>query len=66
MSNDDKHVTDSVQSNERQPLTFQKWQSIRRTNPKQYYTPRVQQLLKNDAIQLGDKFYDERPKEEWE
>lgn len=35
---------------------WQYYQSLRRENPNQYYTPKVQQQLMQDRVKMGDKF----------
>ena len=35
---------------------WQYYQSLRRENPNQYYTPKVQQQLMQDKVKMGDKF----------
>lgn len=42
------------QSNER---NWNYYQELRRTNPKQYYSPKVQNSLVQDRERLGDRFY---------
>ncbi len=36
---------------------FNHYQEIRRTNPKLYYSPKVQQSMLNDRNRLGERFY---------
>lgn len=33
------------------------WTKLRRENPRDYYTPKMQNLLQSDAVEQGDEFY---------
>ena len=55
----------SVQTNQRNPRTFQWYQDLRRKMGSKYYTPRVQQQMLKDAQALGNAFNDQK-KEAWE
>jgi hypothetical protein len=50
----------SVFSNDsprRKPRTMQEWSKYRRENPRSFYSAKVQQLMMDDRIKLGDDFY---------
>ena len=55
----------SVQTNQRNPKTFQWYQDLRRKMGSKYYTPRVQQQMLKDAQALCNGFYDQNT-EAWE
>jgi hypothetical protein len=50
-------------SNRRKPRTMQAWSKYRRENPRDFYSPRVQDLMLKDRKELGEAFY-ERVREE--
>lgn len=42
---------------ERQPKTLQQWGELRKSNPRQYYSPQAQKLMLEDLQTLGEDFY---------
>ncbi len=39
------------------PYSYKWYQQMRRNDPKQYYTPKVQMEMHRKAAELGDNFY---------
>jgi len=55
----------STDDTKRKPRTLQDWSKYRRENPRNFYSPKVQDLMLKDRQALGEKFY-ERVREEGE
>jgi len=53
---------DSITMTKPKPKTFSQWNELRKANPRQYYSPRVQTQVLKDAQSLGSEvFYSKQP-----